>query len=135
VLADARALDEAGVYAMVLEGIPMDLAERITRAVSVPTIGIGAGPACDGQVLVCYDLLGMYSEFRPKFVKRFAETGKSIVSATRDYVAEVQSGAFPSEEHSFGVRRQRLEAEPTGARAVVEPVPVSYGPADDEPQH
>jgi 3-methyl-2-oxobutanoate hydroxymethyltransferase len=135
VLADARALDEAGAYAIVLEGIPMDLAERITRAVSVPTIGIGAGPACDGQVLVCYDLLGMYSEFRPKFVKRFAEIGKNIVGATRDYVAEVQSGTFPSEEHSFGVRRPRPEAEATGARAVVEPVPVSYGPADDEPQH
>src|SRR5688572_1057483 len=86
VLSDARALDEAGAYAIVLEGIPTDLAARITRAVSIPTIGIGAGPACDGQVLVCYDLLGMYSDFKPKFVKRFGEIGKGITTAMRDYV-------------------------------------------------
>jgi 3-methyl-2-oxobutanoate hydroxymethyltransferase len=135
VLSDARALDEAGAYAIVLEGIPTDLAARITRAVSIPTIGIGAGPACDGQVLVCYDLLGMYSDFKPKFVKRFGEIGKGITTAMRDYVAEVQGGTFPAESHSFGVRRVLPEAESTGARAVVETAPVSYGPADDEPQH
>src|SRR5690606_3263851 len=90
-LSDARALEEAGVYAIVLEGMPSELARRITEVVSVPTIGIGAGPHCDGQVLVCYDFLGMYSEVRPKFVKRFAEIGEAIVDATHRYVAEVQS--------------------------------------------
>jgi 3-methyl-2-oxobutanoate hydroxymethyltransferase len=135
VLSDARALEEAGAYAVVLEGIPLDLAERITRAVSIPTIGIGAGPACDGQVLVCYDMLGMYSDFKPKFVKRFGEIGKGITAAMRDYVTEVQGGSFPGETHSFGVRRVLPAAESTGARAVVEPTPVSYGPADDEPHH
>jgi 3-methyl-2-oxobutanoate hydroxymethyltransferase len=100
--------------------------------VSVPTIGIGAGPGCDGQVLVGYDLLGMYSELRPKFVKRFAETGLVIVEATRAYVAEVRSGAFPGAEHAFGAPRERpAPAEPTGASAVVHAVPPRYGPAGE----
>ena len=71
---------------------------------AVPTIGIGAGPHCDGQVLVCYDLLGMYRGMRPKFVKRYAELGDAVVDATRQYVDEVRSGAFPAPEHSFGMR-------------------------------
>jgi 3-methyl-2-oxobutanoate hydroxymethyltransferase len=97
----ARALDEAGVYAIVLEAIPPDLAELVTKLVSVPTIGIGAGAGCDGQVLVCYDLLGMYRDLSPKFAKRFAEVGDQIVEATRAYVDEVQGRAFPGPEHSF----------------------------------
>ncbi|MGC4086464.1 MAG: 3-methyl-2-oxobutanoate hydroxymethyltransferase [Polyangiaceae bacterium] len=134
-LRDARLLEEAGAYAIVLEGIPSDLSRRITEAVGVPTIGIGAGPHCDGQVLVCYDFLGMYSEVRPKFVKRFAELGEAVVAATHAYVAEVQSGAFPSAEHSFGgaVPKPRLPQEDTGARPVVDEPPKSYGPAADEP--
>lgn len=100
-LADARALDEAGAYAIVLEAIPPDLAELVTKIVSVPTIGIGAGSGCDGQVLVCYDLLGMYRDFQPKFAKRFDEIGNRIVEATQHYVDEVQSRAFPGPEHSF----------------------------------
>jgi 3-methyl-2-oxobutanoate hydroxymethyltransferase len=115
VLEGARALDEAGAYAIVLEAIPPDLAEEITAAVSVPTIGIGAGPACDGQVLVCYDLLGMYPDLRPKFAKRFAEVGEQIVKATQDYVSEVQGRSFPGPEHTFkpnGARRLRHAAEP-----------------------
>jgi 3-methyl-2-oxobutanoate hydroxymethyltransferase len=115
VLEGARALDDAGAYAIVLEAIPPDLAEEITAAVSVPTIGIGAGPACDGQVLVCYDLLGMYPDLRPKFAKRFAEVGEQIVKATRDYVAEVQDRTFPAPEHTFkpnGARRLRAPAQP-----------------------
>jgi 3-methyl-2-oxobutanoate hydroxymethyltransferase len=133
IVADARALEQAGVYAMVLEAIPAELARRITEAVSVPTIGIGAGPHCDGQVLVGYDLLGMYTEFRPKFVKRFAEAGKVVVEATRSYVSEVASGAFPDAAHSFGAPREpKAPGEATGARAVVTGSPPSYGPASDE---
>ena len=97
----ARALDEAGAYAIVLEAIPPDLAELITKLVSVPTIGIGAGAGCDGQVLVCYDLLGMFRDLQPKFAKRFAEVGDQIVEATRAYVDEVQGRVFPGPEHSF----------------------------------
>jgi len=134
ILADARALEEAGVYAIVLEAIPADLARRVTESVSVPTIGIGAGPHCDGQVLVGYDLLGMYSEFKPKFVKRFAEGGKLVVDAMRSYVAEVQSGAFPATEHAFGMATARpVEPEHTGAKQVVAGTPPSYGPASEEP--
>lgn len=105
VIADARALEQAGAYAIVLEGIPSELARRITEAVDVPTIGIGAGPHCDGQVLVCYDFLGMYRDLAPKFVKRFAELGEAVVSATAAYVDEVRAGSFPAGEHSFGAAR------------------------------
>jgi hypothetical protein len=85
----------------VLEAIPPDLAEEVTAAVSIPTIGIGAGARCDGQVLVCYDLLGMYRDLKPKFAKRFAEVGDQIVGAVRSYVGEVQARSFPTAEHSF----------------------------------
>ncbi len=98
---DACALEEAGVYAIVLEAIPPDLAAQISRAVGVPTIGIGAGAGCDGQVLVCYDLLGMYRDLSPKFAKRFGEIGDAIVQATQAYVSEVRGGTFPGPEHSF----------------------------------
>ncbi len=101
VLADARALDDAGVFAIVLEAIPPDLADAVTRAVSVPTIGIGAGNACDGQVLVCTDLLGMMRGHTPRFAKRYAELGDSIVDAVSRYAGEVRSRAFPGKEHTF----------------------------------
>ncbi len=101
VLNDARALEEAGCYAIVLEAIPPDLAEEVTASVSVPTIGIGAGKGCDGQVLVCYDLLGMYRDLKPRFAKRFAEVGDQVVGAVRAYVEEVQARTFPGPEHSF----------------------------------
>jgi 3-methyl-2-oxobutanoate hydroxymethyltransferase len=100
-LSDARALEEAGAYAIVLEAIPPDLAEAITRYVSVPTIGIGAGNACDGQVLVCYDLLGMYPGIKPKFAKRYAELGEAVIDAMRMYVGEVQDRTFPGPDHTF----------------------------------
>jgi len=133
IIADAQALEQAGAYAIVVEAVPAELAERVTRAVSVPTIGIGAGPHCDGQVLVGYDLLGMYSELRPKFVKRFAEAGEVVVNAARAYVAEVQSGAFPTLAHAFGAPRELPPApEHTGAKAVVPGTPPTYGPASDE---
>jgi 3-methyl-2-oxobutanoate hydroxymethyltransferase len=128
-LADARALEHAGAFALVLEGIPSPLAERITAAVSIPTVGIGAGSACDGQVLVCYDFLGMYPDLRPRFVKRFAEVGDEVVKATRAYVSEVQSGAFPDESHSFGATAR---AELTGNGPVVGSLPPGYGPASGE---
>jgi 3-methyl-2-oxobutanoate hydroxymethyltransferase len=102
VLADAHAVAEAGAFALVLEGIPSDLAERITRELDIPTIGIGAGPQCDGQVLVCYDLLGLTPELRPKFVKRYAELYAEGREAARRYCEEVRNGVFPSEAHAFG---------------------------------
>jgi 3-methyl-2-oxobutanoate hydroxymethyltransferase len=133
ILADARALEQAGAYAIVVEAVPAELAQRVTEAVSIPTIGIGAGPHCDGQVLVCYDLLGMYSDFKPKFVKRFAEAGKLVVEAARSYVSEVQNAEFPTLAHAFGVPKERpAAAELTGAKPVVPGTPPSYGPASDE---
>ncbi len=104
-LSDAQSLERAGAYAIVLEGIPSDLAARITRAVSIPTIGIYAGPHCDGQVLVCYDMLGLAPKFKLRFVKRYAELGQTTIDATREYIEEVQSGAFPDEAHSPVVER------------------------------
>jgi len=130
-LEDARALEDAGVYAIVVEGVPTDVGEELTRATSVPTIGIGAGPGCDGQVLVCYDFLGLFSEFTPKFVKRYAELGAAIDEATRRYVAEVQGGDFPGPAHSFAARSS-VPSEETGAGALMDEPPQTYGPANDE---
>ncbi len=112
-LEDAQALCAAGVFAMVLESIPCSLAKRITEAVSVPTIGIGAGPQCDGQVLVCYDLLGLETELKPRFVRRFAELGQATVAAARDYVQDVRAGVFPSEEHCFSATATGRRTTPT----------------------
>jgi 3-methyl-2-oxobutanoate hydroxymethyltransferase len=101
VVADAIAVEDAGAYAIVLEAVPPDVAEKVTRAVGIPTIGIGAGAGCDGQVLVCSDLLGMSRGHTPKFAKRYAEVGDVIVKAASRYVAEVRAGTFPSAEHTF----------------------------------
>jgi 3-methyl-2-oxobutanoate hydroxymethyltransferase len=100
-LDDARILEAAGVFAIVLECVPVQLAQEITAAVQVPTIGIGAGPHCDGQVLVTHDLLGLYGDFKPKFVKRYAELHQEIGRALREFKEEVESGRFPAEEHGF----------------------------------
>ena len=100
-LADARALAKAGVFAIVIEGVPADLAAAITASVAVPTIGIGAGAGCDGQVLVLHDVLGLEERIVPKFVKRYAELGREAAGAIGEYVREVRSGAFPTEAHSF----------------------------------
>ena len=132
VLADARAIADAGAYAIVLEGIPSELGRRITEAVSIPTIGIGAGPDCDGQVLVCYDFLGMYPSLKPKFVKHFAELGSQIVAATRSYVQEVQDGSFPSAAQSFGALPKKEPPLETGAKPVLGPPAKSYGPANED---
>jgi 3-methyl-2-oxobutanoate hydroxymethyltransferase len=110
VLEDAVAIAEAGAFAIVLEGIPSDLAARITAAIDVPTIGIGAGVQCDGQVLVCYDLLGLTPTLRPKFVKRYASMFDEGKQAIANYCSEVKQAIFPAEEHSFGnVRRPEGE--------------------------
>ena len=101
VVADARELERAGVYAIVLEALPPDVAEEVTKAVAVPTIGIGAGKGCDGQVLVCTDLLGMTRGHAPKFAKRYAEVGDAVVDAVRNYVGEVRSGLFPTRDHAY----------------------------------
>ncbi len=100
-MADAKALEDAGAYAIVLEAIPADYAREITAAVSVPTIGIGAGTGCDGQVLVSYDMLGMDESFKPRFVRRFATLGATIKDATAAYVGEVRATTFPSDAESF----------------------------------
>jgi len=101
VMADARAVEAAGAFSVVLEKVPRGLAGKITKALTIPTIGIGAGRDCDGQVLVVDDMLGLFTDFRPKFVKRYAELGKTADEAMAAYAADVRSGAFPGEEHSF----------------------------------
>jgi 3-methyl-2-oxobutanoate hydroxymethyltransferase len=132
VLADARAIAEAGAYAIVLEGIPSELGQRITEAISIPTIGIGAGPACDGQGLVCYDFLGMYPSFKPKFVKHFAELGAQIVQATQSYVSEVQAGTFPTAAHGFASAPKKQLVVETGNKPVIGAPPSGYGPANED---
>lgn len=100
-LTDAINLEQAGVFSIVLEAVPVDLARRITQAVAVPTIGIGAGPHCDGQVLVLYDLLGLFDEFVPKFVKPFAHLKADAIQALRQYKADVESSTFPTDRESY----------------------------------
>jgi 3-methyl-2-oxobutanoate hydroxymethyltransferase len=100
-LADARMVEAAGVFSMVVEGVPTELGTQVTQAVNVPTIGIGAGPGCDGQVLVWHDLLGLYDGLRPKFVKRYAELGATAKDAVAAYCSEVRNGTFPTAEHGF----------------------------------
>ncbi len=94
-LRDAKATEEAGAFALVLECIPRDLAKKVTESLTIPTIGIGAGPDCDGQVLVLHDMLGMFDDYVPSFVKRFAEVGQAITAGVSDYITEVKEGRFP----------------------------------------
>lgn len=105
----AKAVEAAGAFAVVLECIPAKLAELITNSISIPTIGIGAGNGCDGQVLVYQDMLGLYSDFTPKFVKRYAEIGPQMQTAIEDYITEVKSGAFPAAEHTFALSDAVIE--------------------------
>ncbi len=111
-LRDARALEAAGCYAVVLECIPTELARIITGQLAIPTIGIGAGPSCDGQVLVINDILGLDDAFTPRFVKRYAEVGAAVKGAVGGYVAEVKARAFPADEHSFHSSSVRLVPVP-----------------------
>jgi len=99
---DALSLQEAGAFAVVLEMVPASLARRVTETLTIPTIGIGAGPDCDGQVLVLQDMLGMYEDLQPRFVKQYANLGEVIRKAVGSYIEEVKSGVFPSEQHTYG---------------------------------
>ena len=101
VLSDALAVESAGAFAVVLEGMPMDLAEEITERLTIPTIGIGAGVHCDGQVLVIHDMLGLFDDFTPKFVKRYADVKGVMTGAVKEFIGEVKERKFPAEEHSF----------------------------------
>ena len=98
---DALILQDAGAFSIVLEAVPLELAKEVTESLQVPTIGIGAGPHCDGQVLVLHDLLGVFQKFTPKFVKRYAEIGEMAKKAVQEYRDEVKKGEFPAEEHSY----------------------------------
>ncbi len=102
-LDDAKALEAAGAFAVVLECVPAALAELVSKEISIPTIGIGAGAGCDGQILVYQDMLGMYSDFTPKFVKRYGEIGKAMKEAFKAYIEEIEQGTFPAEEHSYKI--------------------------------
>lgn len=108
-LSDAKSLEEAGVFAIVLECIPQQLAKLITESLSIPTIGIGAGVHCDGQVLVIQDLLGMYSDFKPKFVKQYANLKEQIIEACQTYSKEVKGKSFPGPEHVFNMAEEELK--------------------------
>ncbi len=105
----AQAVEEAGAFAVVLECIPSKLAELISQSISIPTIGIGAGKGCDGQVLVYQDMLGMYSDFTPKFVKRYAEIGEQMNAAFVRYIDEVKNGEFPDPKHTFAISDDVIE--------------------------
>lgn len=102
-LEDAKAVEEAGAFAVVLECVPAKLAELISKSISIPTIGIGAGAGCDGQILVYQDMLGLFSDFTPKFVKKYANVGEMMTQAFRDYITDVQEGSFPAPEHTFAI--------------------------------
>lgn len=106
---DARAVQEAGAFAVVLECVPAKLAEKITKELNITTIGIGAGASCDGQVIVYQDLLGMFSDFTPKFVKKYADLGSIMKQAFSDYIDEVSSGAFPEEKHTYKIDDDIIE--------------------------
>ncbi|WP_200773961.1 3-methyl-2-oxobutanoate hydroxymethyltransferase [Tepidibacter formicigenes] len=109
IINDAVELEKAGVFAIVLEGIPAKLAQIITEKLTIPTIGIGAGNNCDGQVLVTNDMLGMFSDFTPKFVKKYTNLKDSIMNATKQYISEVKSTEFPSKEHTFSIDEDILK--------------------------
>ena len=109
IIEDAQALEAAGAFAIVLECVPAKLAEIITAKVAVPTIGIGAGAGCDGQVLVYQDMLGMYDNFTPKFVRKFAEVGAMMKQGVQAYCAAVQDSSFPAAEHTFKIDEEVLE--------------------------
>ena len=107
---DAHSLEQAGAYAIVIECVPAPLAMMITERVKVPTIGIGAGAGCDGQVQVFHDMMGLYEDFTPKHARRYAHLGQAIVEATENYIADVQDGGFPNESESFQMSRKVLES-------------------------
>ncbi len=109
IIEDAKAIEKAGVFAITLEGIPAKLAKLVTESVSVPTIGIGAGKDCDGQVLVINDMLGLFSDFVPKFVKQYAKLNGDINNALKEYIREVDTGEFPTQAHTFSIDNEVLD--------------------------
>lgn len=109
ILEDALALEQAGVFAVVLECVPAPLAKLVSEKLSIPTIGIGAGAGCDGQVLVIQDMLGMYSDFTPKFVRQYAKLNEPITQAVQNYIKEVREGVFPGAEHTFSMDEELLK--------------------------
>ncbi len=134
VIADARAVAEAGAFAVVLEGIPLDLAAEITAQVDIPTIGIGAGRHCDGQILVLHDVLGLCGDFAPKFAKRYADLGRAAVEAIASYAGEVRGGVFPDDAHSFLLRAEQpsaatIDVTPQPALEHTPPTPIGGEPA------
>jgi 3-methyl-2-oxobutanoate hydroxymethyltransferase len=116
-LDDARTLEQAGCFSLVLEAVPAPVAARITEELTIPTIGIGSGRDCDGQVLVYHDLLGLYQGREPRFVKRYAELATEIQDAIERYAADVRSGAFPDDEHTYSIPDEELAAFLSGSKA------------------
>jgi len=116
-LEDARTLEQAGCFSLVLEAVPAPVAARITEELTIPTIGIGSGRDCDGQVLVYHDLLGLYQGKEPRFVKRYAELATAIQDAIERYAADVRSGAFPGDEHTYSIPEEELTAFLSGSKA------------------
>lgn len=108
-LEDAKAVEKAGAFSVVLECVPAKLAAVVTKELRIPTIGIGAGAGCDGQILVYQDMLGLFSDYTPKFVKRFAEAGQVMKGAFADYIREIQEGSYPAQEHTFQIADEVLE--------------------------
>ncbi len=131
ILDEAHALEEAGCCSLVLEAVPAPLGARITRALEIPTIGIGAGPDCDGQVLVWHDLLGLYGGSSPRFVKRYAELGAQIRAALERYAAEVRSGAFPAGEHTYAMPEEELSLFANELRGDPGGLPAASGAVED----
>jgi len=107
IVQDAKALADAGAFAIVVEGTMEPIARRITDQIDVPTIGIGGSPACDGQILVTEDMAGLFTDFKPKFVKRYMDLGSGLAEAARQYADEVRTGVFPAAEHCFGVKKKK----------------------------
>lgn len=116
-LEDARTLEQAGCFSLVLEAVPAPVAARITEELTIPTIGIGSGRDCDGQVLVYHDLLGLHQGKEPRFVKRYAELATAIQDAIEHYAADVRSGAFPGDEHTYSIPEEELAAFLSGSKA------------------
>ncbi|MCG3197566.1 MAG: 3-methyl-2-oxobutanoate hydroxymethyltransferase [bacterium] len=110
-LRDARAIAEAGAFAVVVEAVPREVGKKVTESIPIPTLGIGAGPDCDGQVLVTHDLLGLFTEFKPKFVKRYAHLAETIEKALGEFLADVREKRFPDEEHSYHLKDSSLLLE------------------------
>jgi len=101
ILEDALATEQAAAFALVVECVPVEMAQKITAAVKIPTIGIGAGAGCDGQILVTHDMLGLFDDFKPRFVKQYADLGREVLRAAEAYCREVREGSFPAAEHAF----------------------------------